>query len=117
MVQAHWNLSILGADPTDNLQIDDVYLNDGTLTPNSKPGFRRRKGDNTFENVGGFATAVSADDVTTPTDAELDSAFGTPATLGNGFIGLLDDNGADANVFLCMTNGTSWWFTALTKAT
>lgn len=51
-----------------------------------------------------------------PSDAELDTAFGTPAEVGNGFIGLLDDNDADANVYLCVSNGTSWWYVALTKA-
>lgn len=52
-----------------------------------------------------------------PTDAELDSAFGTPATVGEGFVVLLDDNGGDSNVYLVASNGTSWWYTALTKAT
>lgn len=52
-----------------------------------------------------------------PTDAELDSEYGTPASVGNGFISLLDDNAADINVYLVASNGTSWWYTALTKAT
>ena len=48
-----------------------------------------------------------------PTDAQLDAAFGTvPA----GFIGLLDDNNANTNVWLIGWNGTSWWYEALTKA-
>lgn len=55
--QAHWNLNILGADPTENVQTDDVYLNDGTLTPNSKPGFRRRNATS-WEDVGGAAGEV-----------------------------------------------------------
>ena len=52
-----------------------------------------------------------------PTDAELDAAFGTPAAVGAGFMRLLDDNDGDANVYLVTSNGTSWWYTALTKAT
>lgn len=52
-----------------------------------------------------------------PTDAELDTAFGTPATVGAGFIGILDDNNADTNVYWCFSNGTSWWYIAGTKAT
>ncbi len=56
--QAHWNLNVLGADPTENVQLDDVYLNDGTLTPNSKPGFRRRTGAGAWEDVGGTAGSV-----------------------------------------------------------
>jgi hypothetical protein len=57
-------------------------------------------------------TNVSA----TPTDAELDAAFGAPATVGAGFLCLLDDAGGDAAVYLVGTNGTSWWYVALTKA-
>lgn len=52
-----------------------------------------------------------------PTDAELDSAFGTPATVGKGFTVVVDDNGGDTNVYLVTTNGTSWWYASLTKAT
>lgn len=50
-----------------------------------------------------------------PTGAELDGEFGTPATVGAGFLALLDDNGEDANVYLVLSNGTSWWYAALTK--
>jgi hypothetical protein len=32
-----------------------------------------------------------------PTDAELDTAFGTPAAVGEGFVALLDDNNAATN--------------------
>ena len=68
-----------------------------------------------------LATAVigrNADDVSNPpTDAELDTAFGLPATKGDNFIGLLDDNVADANLWMCVPNGTSWWYAAMTKAT
>lgn len=69
--------------------------------------------------VGAASRATYSDDSVSdpPTDAELDSAFGAPATLGAGFIGLLDDDGADTDVYLVATNGTSWFFTALTKAT
>jgi hypothetical protein len=52
-----------------------------------------------------------------PTDAQLDAAFGTPATVGAGFLALLDDNGGNANVYLVLSNGTSWWYVGLTKAT
>ena len=53
-----------------------------------------------------------------PTDAELDTAFGTPANVGAGFLALIDDNGVDASVWMVASNGTSWWrVTApLTKA-
>lgn len=68
------------------------------------------------ETIGGLETS-SANVSNPPTDAELDAEFGTPATVGDGFVALLDDNGADANVYLVGSNGTSWWYTALTKAT
>lgn len=51
-----------------------------------------------------------------PTDAELDSAFGTPATLGRGFIGTVDDNDADATMWICVTSDASWYYVATTKA-
>lgn len=51
-----------------------------------------------------------------PYDEELDSAFGTPATVGAGFLALLDDAGAGSAVYLVLSDGTSWWYEQLTKA-
>lgn len=66
----------------------------------------------------GVVTKNSTADVTNPpSDSELDTAFGTPVTVGAGFIGILDDDGAGANVYLAASDGTNWWYTALTKAT
>jgi hypothetical protein len=48
----------------------------------------------------------------TPTIAQLDSAFGT---VPEGFIGLLDDNGSGASVFLVVRSSSAWWIEALTK--
>ena len=60
---------------------------------------------------------VAKDDVSSPpTDAELDTAFGDPATLGAGFTGLLDDNNAGTAVWLCYVVAGAWWYEALTKA-
>lgn len=65
----------------------------------------------------GLRTKVStANTSNPPTDAELDSAFGEPATLGTGFVGLLDDNNAGTNAYACFAIGTNWWTVALTKA-
>lgn len=66
----------------------------------------------------GIQTAYSAADVTAaaPTDAELDSAFGAPATLGAGFVGILNDNAGGVAEFVCWTDGTNWFYTAGTKA-
>lgn len=64
-----------------------------------------------------FLETSSADVSNPPTDAELDAEFGTPASVGNGFGALLDDNGADTNVYAVFSNGTSWFYSTLTKAT
>jgi hypothetical protein len=66
--------------------------------------------------VNGIATAVNTANVTTPTAAELIAAFGSAASqIGKVFI--QDDNGADTTVKLIVSNGTSYYFAALTKAT
>jgi hypothetical protein len=60
---------------------------------------------------------VFTDDVSNPpTDAELDSAIGTPADKGAGYKAIVDDNGAGANVYLVVSDGTNWWHQALTKS-
>jgi hypothetical protein len=60
---------------------------------------------------------VATDDVSSPpTDAELDTAFGTPATVGTGFTALIDDNGAGSAVYLVASDGTNWWYSSMTKA-
>lgn len=61
---------------------------------------------------------VAKDDVSNPpTDAELDTAFGSAADLYNGFIGLVDDNGAGTTVWLCTVVNDSWFYEQLTLAT
>lgn len=66
--------------------------------------------------VNGIATAVNTANVTTPTAAELIAAFGSAASqIGKVFI--QDDNGADTTVKLIVSNGSSYFFAALTKAT
>lgn len=58
----------------------------------------------------------STDNVSNPpTDAEIDTAFGTPASVGTPFVGIIDDGGADTIMWLVASNGTSWWYTSLTK--
>ncbi len=51
-----------------------------------------------------------------PTDAELDSAFGTPATVGAGWSTYINDNGAGNNFYLVTSDGTNWWIFTGTKA-
>jgi hypothetical protein len=68
--------------------------------------------------TGGIRTKHSTADVSNPpTDAELDSAFGTPATVGAGFLGTLDDNGAGSNVYFVFSDGSNWWYRLFVKAT
>lgn len=65
--------------------------------------------------VNGVATKVDTSNVTTPTAAELIAAYGSAASqVGKVFI--QDDNGADTTVKLVVSNGTSYFFVALTKA-
>ena len=45
-----------------------------------------------------------------PTDAELDGIFGTPATVGDGFLAFVDDGGTHARIFGCLSDGTNWWW-------
>lgn len=73
-------------------------------------------GKGVWQFVDGIRTKVDTSDVTTPTDAELDAAFGTPATVGSGFMALVDDNGAGTSVYLVASDGTNWWYHAMTKA-
>ena len=63
----------------------------------------------------GVATKVDVSDVTTPTAAELISAFGSAASQA-GKVFIQDDDGADTAVKLIVSNGTSYFFVAMTKA-
>jgi len=58
----------------------------------------------------------TADVSSPPTDAELDAAFGTPAQVGAGFTGIVDDDGAGAAVWMVASDGANWWYVAMTKA-
>lgn len=51
-----------------------------------------------------------------PTAAELVTAFGAAATVGAGFVGIVNDNNANANDYLVFSNGTSYWILTATKA-
>lgn len=70
----------------------------------------------------GAAISISKIEVDTtdvsnpPTDAELDSAFGAPATVGAGFVAFIDDNAGGANFYQVASDGTNWWISTFTKA-
>lgn len=70
-----------------------------------------------FHATQGIRSKYSISDTSNPpTDVQLDAAFGTPASVGSGFIAILDDAGAGANVYLIGSDGTNWWHIAITKA-
>lgn len=52
-----------------------------------------------------------------PTDAQLDAAFGTPAVLGRGFIGTVDDNDGSTASVLCWTTDSAWFHVVGTLST
>jgi hypothetical protein len=51
-----------------------------------------------------------------PTNAELDTEFGTPAQVGAGFSCLINDNAGGSNSYYVWSDGTNWWYTTGTKA-
>jgi hypothetical protein len=81
-------------------------------------------GTNTFTGrivttAGGIQVPQSVANVTeaAPTDAQLDSAFGTPAVLGRGFIGTVDDNDGSTASVLCWTTDSAWFHVVGTLST
>lgn len=65
----------------------------------------------------GVRTKVSVANVSNPpTNAELVSAFGAAATVGAGFIGIVNDNDAETNEWIVWSDGTSYWYIAGTAA-
>jgi len=70
-------------------------------------------------HLGFISKPVSQDNVTgaTPSDAEIETAFGTAAACGRGFIGIINDNGSGAALTIVASDGTNWWYKGLTKAT
>ena len=66
--------------------------------------------DDLVDCEAGIITAFSTDNVSNPpTDAQCDTAFGLPSALGEAFLGVLDNNGAQTNVYLCIPTNTKWW--------
>lgn len=54
---------------------------------------------------------------TAPTEAELTTSFGAPASLGRGFIGTVDDNDGNTNFYIVAVSDASFFFLKMTKAT
>jgi hypothetical protein len=51
-----------------------------------------------------------------PTNTECVSAFGAAATVGSGFVGVYQDDGAEGVSYLCISNGTNYDVIAATAA-
>lgn len=64
-------------------------------------------------------TTVSAPAGNPPTAAQLTSAFGAPASLGDGFIGILHATGGGGGNrrWFVGVSGSQWWYEELTAAT
>lgn len=89
---------------------DGVLLNvTGTISDSSNRAFMAINGRTRVRKE---VTSVS----NPPTDAELDAAFGTPATVGQGWATIIDDGGAGNNFWRIYSDGTNWWHSAFTKA-
>jgi len=86
-------------------------------------------GDGTFDgaitpagvlnaSAAGVRTKQSVANVndTTPTAAELTGTFGSPATLGRGFVATVDDADGDTNGYIVWTSDASWYWLKGTKA-
>ena len=62
----------------------------------------------------GVKTKVAVTDiVAAPTQAEMVTALGTAAAAGAGFIGIIDDAAAGVNEYVCISNGTNWYYLAV----
>lgn len=102
-----------GIDIGDGIPVDAVILQNGQTAAPVESDFALSR-----TLLHGRGHNYSDDNVTNPpTDAELDTAFGEPADVGAGFVGVLDDAGAGANVWLVASDGANWWYVAMTQAT
>lgn len=76
-----------------------------------------KRTDNTTTNWTTTSVVYSTADVSNPpTAAELNAEFGAPGTVGAGFKAIINDNDADTNFWNVISDGTSWWYFAGTKA-
>ena len=109
--------SQLGTQATNNAVIADNSSFSGNYFINST-STRESLFSGIVAMSAGFRTKVStANTANPPTDAELDSAFGQPATVGTGWVGILNDNAGGTAEYICWSDGTNWFYSTGTKAT
>lgn len=77
--------------------------------------------DKTFNQqnfLAGINTIVAVNNVndTTPTAAELTTSFGAPATVGAGFVGVVNDAAGGVNFYVVASDGASFFYLKMTKA-
>ncbi len=77
----------------------------------------RKKQDVVVEVKGWQQVEYVQDNVSNPPSVtEITTAFDTPANVGEGYIGIINDNGVDSHVWFCLSTGSDWWYTSMTKA-
>lgn len=66
----------------------------------------------------GINTAVAVNNVhdTAPTAAELVTSFGSAASRGAGFVGVVNDAAGGTNFYVVSSDGTDYFYTKMTKA-
>jgi hypothetical protein len=67
-----------------------------------------------FENT---QVVLRSNDISNPpTAAQLTGVFGSPSVVGDGFVGLINDNGDGVDEYLVWTDGTNWFYVSGTLA-
>lgn len=110
------DIAVTSSGTDENLVIDAKGA--GTITLNGTGTGVIVAGRKLQATAGGIQTKMSIDNVhdTTPTEAELITAFGTAAAAGAGFIGVVKDADGDTNAYLVFSTGAKWCFLKFTVA-
>lgn len=73
-------------------------------------------GKGVFAAAGFRAMVSTANTSNPPTNAELISAFGAAATVGSGFMAIVDDNAGHSAEYVIFSDGTKYWQVTATAA-
>ena len=98
---------------------ETVSLGPGTVVAGRVDKVDSSLGVLVYFDADGSQVVYSEDNVSAPpSDAELDAAFGAPARVGAGFVGVINDGGADTSgdIWICVSTGAAWHYAATTKA-